>query len=180
MVADGQGTLEPPAGGSAVPVPGRDAQPALRSPSGRLVVGFDRTPASLAALEAAIELGRRLGAEIVVVHAVDLADLPVDPDAEEWEADAGAGLAAGRAAVADVLGGYECGWSYRTVRGDPAAALVTAGDQWDAWMIVVGSRPGGVGKLVQRLVSPSVGHRLVGRAGRPVLVVGPRGPATRG
>jgi hypothetical protein len=61
-------------------------------PTAAIVVGFDRSAASLAALGKAAELGAQLGAELHVIHAVDLSDYPVDPDAADWEEQAAASL----------------------------------------------------------------------------------------
>ena len=88
-----------------------------------LVVGFDRRPESLAALETAAELGRRLAAELRVIHAVDLTDYPVDPDRADWEDKAQEVLQHEQETVAHQLLDYEFGWSYVALHGDPVRAL---------------------------------------------------------
>jgi nucleotide-binding universal stress UspA family protein len=136
-----------------------------------LVVGFDRRPESRAALEVALDLGRRMEAGVYVVHAVDISDYPVDPDAADWEEQARRILAMERDEVNAVFAGSGLSWSYRAWRDDPAHALICVADEVDALMIVVGSRGEGWRMLLDRLLSPSVSHRLINRAGRPVLVV---------
>lgn len=73
--------------------------PGAGSASHALVVGFDRSCASLAAVQQAARIGDRLTASITVVHAVDLKDFPVDPDRADWERAASRALEAERAAV---------------------------------------------------------------------------------
>ncbi len=136
-----------------------------------LVVGFDRSPASLAALAKAAEIGGLLEAELHVVHAVDLADYPVDPDADDWEEQAAQSLDDERLRVSTALAGYPGGWSYLALRAEPADALNRAAEQFDALMIVVGVRTHGWRHLLERLAGPSVSHRLIGHCHRPVLVV---------
>lgn len=141
-----------------------------------MVVGFDRSAASLAALAQAADIGARLGAELHVVHAVDLADYPVDPDADDWEEQAARSLEEERRRVSAALAGYPYGWSYSALRAEPAEALNRAAEQFDALMIVVGVRSHGWRHLFERLAGPSVSHRLINRGFRPVLVVGYREP----
>lgn len=59
--------------------------------SGRIVVGGDTTPAGSAALLHAVELARRVGCTLLVVHAFDVAgraDLAVERDLERARRDA--------------------------------------------------------------------------------------------
>lgn len=174
----GEGTGQ---GGGAPSVPvvavGPEPRPGDAGAAGAaLVVGFDRSAASLAALATGGELGRRLGAELHVVHAVDLADYPVDPDADDWEGQAATTLQAQRRSVDEALAGYPHRWRYLAVRAEPADALVWAADRCDALMIVVGAHSTGWRRLLDRLSGPSVSERLLGHCHRPVLVVGaPRG-----
>ncbi|HET9733468.1 MAG TPA: universal stress protein [Acidimicrobiales bacterium] len=157
---------------SAVPVVhlagGRASSPAKAV----LVVGFDRSAASLAALGKAAQIGGLLGAELHVVHAVDLADYPVDPDADDWEEQAATSLEEERQLVSATLAGYPSGWTYLAPRAEPGEALRRIADQVDALMIVVGVRSHGWRHLLDRLGGPSVSHRLIGHCHRPVLVVG--------
>jgi len=135
-------------------------------------VGFDRSAASREALDRAADLGRRLGATLYVVHAVDLSDYPVDPDADDWEKAAAAALEEERAAAAVALAAYPGRWEYVARRSRPAEALVQVADEVDALMIVLGVRAHGWWHLFERLGGPSVSHHLVGHCRRPVLIVG--------
>ncbi len=105
-----------------------------------LVVGFDRRPESLAALVTAAELGRRVAAELRVIHAIDLTDYPVDPDSADWEDKGRELLQQEQETVARQLAHYEYSWSYVALHGDPVRALSWVADELDALMIVVGSR----------------------------------------
>jgi nucleotide-binding universal stress UspA family protein len=137
-----------------------------------LVVGFDRNPTSLAALQVAVDLARRLAADVHVVHAIDLSDYPVDPDAATWDDDAEAAAAGERALAAEALEGFDGTWTYREAHGEAAELLADVADEVDALMVVVGGRREGAGAALSHLVSPSVSKRLLGHAAtRPVLVV---------
>lgn len=136
-----------------------------------LVVGYDRSPASQAAFIKAAEIGAKLDAELYVVHAVDLGDYPVDPDADDWEERAGESLVEESERVARILAGYPCGWSYRVLRAEPAEALYTVAEEVRAAMVVVGARSDGWRHRLERLSGPSVSQRLIHHCRRPVLVV---------
>ena len=136
-----------------------------------LVVGFNKRPESLTALVTATDLGRRLAAELRVIHTVDLTDYPVDPDGAEWENKAQQALQHEQETVAHQLAGYDFGWSYVALRGDPVETLSRVADESNALMIVIGSRGEGWHRLFDRIASPSVSHRLIDSCGRPVLVV---------
>jgi nucleotide-binding universal stress UspA family protein len=158
-------------GNTAVPVVELErGEPEARAKTA-LVVGFDRSAASLAALGKAAEIGGQLGAELHVVHAIDLSDYPVDPDADDWEEQAAKSLEEESQRVSAALAGYPCGWSYVAVRAEPADALNRMAEQFDAVMIVVGVRSHGWRHLLERLAGPSVSHRLITHCHRPVLVV---------
>ena len=139
---------------------------------GCLLVGVDRSPESLAALEVALDLAGRLGADIEVVHVIDLADYPVDPDNSDWGIDARATIEAEEAAVRAVMATWAGAWSYRAVRGPPATVLATLAEQRAATMIVVGGRR--VHHRWDRFVGRPVTHSLLGCSTRPVLVVNGR------
>ncbi len=146
-------------------------RPAPRPGAATIVVGFDRSAASLLALRAAADLGRRLGARLAVVHAIDLADYPVDPDAGDWELQAKEALSAEREVVATELAGYEPGWAHRCLRAPAGDALSRVADDEDALMIVVGMRHYGLARVVDHLLDPPVSKQVMKRSGRPVLVV---------
>ena len=118
----------------------------------------------MAALTKAAELGRRLEADLHVVHAVDLSDYPVDPDAFDWDDQAARSLGGERQAVSDSLADYPHPWVYVALRAEPATALNRVAEGCDALMIVVGGAQ-------YRLAAPAGGR--VGRgglrsAGRPL------------
>ncbi len=152
---------------------GTPASPAARS---HLVVGFDGSSASLAALGTAAQLGELLAAELHVVHAVDLRDYPVDPDADDWEDWAAGSVEEERQRVSSALAGYGGPWSFLAVRADPAEALEAVAQRVGALMIVVGATSHGWRHLADRLSGISVSHRLVDRCRSPILVVGHHRP----
>ncbi|MDD7939607.1 universal stress protein [Actinomycetospora lutea] len=138
-----------------------------------VVLGHRRGPQGRTVLHHGADLAGRLGAALHVVHAVDLSDHPVDPDAADWEEQAQEALAAEQQEVESFLADLPGPWTYRTGRGDPVALLRRVADHYDALLIVVGSRGEGAGSVVSRLLgpSPSVSHGLIARTHRPVLVV---------
>jgi nucleotide-binding universal stress UspA family protein len=136
-----------------------------------LVVGFARDDVSRAALAVAADLAGRLAARLVVVHAVDLTDYPVDPEADDWEEQARRTLAEERSTVQQLLATHRFGWCYEAHPGSPVDALVTVAEAHDALLIVVGRHRSQVSEGVRRLLGGSVSRRLVAAAGRPVLVV---------
>lgn len=146
-------------------------RPASEPGAATIVVGFDCSAASLLALRAAADLGRRLGARLAVVHAIDLADYPVDPDAGDWEMQAKEALAAEREVVATELAGYETGWVHRCLRAPAGDALTRVADDEDALMIVVGMRQYGLARVVDHLLDPPVSRQVIKHSGRAVLVV---------
>ena len=142
-----------------------------------VVVGFDRDPASVRALGVAADLAERLGADVHVVHAVDLSDYPVDPDSATWDDDAAAALAVERALADETLQGFGGHWTYRAVRGEPADVIASVADDVDALLVVIGARREGAAAAISHLVGPSVSKGLLGHGStRPVLVV-PRSAA---
>jgi nucleotide-binding universal stress UspA family protein len=144
-----------------------------RGPRGKpvLVVGHCRSQGSREVLEVAGDLAGRLGAVVQVVHAISLDDYPVDPDADDWEAQAALVLEGQRTEVEAVLNGVVPGWSYHAARGDPVELLTAVAEEHDALMIVVGTRGHGAGAALARLLNRSVARAVIGRQRRPVLVV---------
>lgn len=136
-----------------------------------IVVGFDRHGESHDALDVGIGFAARLGAHVHVVHARNVDDYPIDPDAADWESQAAENLVEERLAAVEALRNHAYGWTYHAARGDPANALISVADEHDALMIVVGSRGEGWRLRVERLIEPAVSHRLIEHAHRPVLVV---------
>lgn len=135
-----------------------------------LVVGFDGQAASLAALRTAAGLAQRLGAELHVVHGVDVRDYPIDSDAavEVWERHAREALEHLHGQVREALAGHPGRWTYHAWNGDPVRLLVTVADEQDALMIVVGTHRH---RSLSRMVRRSVSHGLPRAARRPVLLV---------
>ncbi|OJY51787.1 universal stress protein [Pseudonocardia sp. 73-21] len=141
------------------------------SGSAAIVLGHSGDPAGERALEVATDLAARLHAHLHVVHAIDLADYPADPDAADWEQQGRRALAAEHGRVRAALAGRDVAWSHHAWHGDPVTLLETVAGEEDALMIVVGTRGEGVGSVLDRLLRRSVSHGLIATGGRPVLVV---------
>ena len=136
-----------------------------------LVVGHSRHAAADLALHLAVDLARRLRADLHVVHAVDLLDYPVDPDAADWEQQARRALAEQRRHVDAVLAGFPLSWTYQAGHGNPARLITDVAEETDALMIIVGSHGEGMGATFDRLVAGSVSRTVLRRQRRPVLIV---------
>jgi nucleotide-binding universal stress UspA family protein len=139
-----------------------------------LVVGHSQDPSSDFALAAAVDLARRLGGRLHVVHVIEIEDYPVDSDAADWERQGEAVIAEQRRRVEARLADAGVPWSYEDRRGDPASELAEVATERRALMIVLGTRGEGVRQALSRLIEPSVSHSVIARQHRPVLVV--RGP----
>lgn len=140
-----------------------------------IVVGFDEEPQSQVALVFAIDLARRLGAHLDVVHVVDLRDYPVDPDGDDWESASSTKLTRTAEHVRAVVDDHSQGWTYYAWRGDPVHLLATVAEENGALMIVVGTHGAGFAATFHRMTSGSVSRGLVGHSHIPVLVVPPHG-----
>ncbi len=131
-----------------------------------IVVGYDGSDCSRAALAAAVGLARPLGDEIIVVAAYEVNRLGGEimdfAAALRERAERLAQLAQEQAA------GLAVAVTTEVVEETPVAALTDVGDRVNARMIVVGSR--GESPLRGALVG-SVPHKLLQVAGRSVLVV---------
>jgi nucleotide-binding universal stress UspA family protein len=149
-----------------------ESHPELESDT-HIVLGFDEEPQSQAALTYAIDLARRLDADLEVVHVVDLRDYPVDPDSDQWESGSSERLAFAMELVRTAVGKSTQSWSYYAWRGDPVHLLATVAEQHGALMIVVGTHGAGVAATFHRITSGSVSRGLVGHSHVPVLVVPP-------
>ncbi|MBO0879756.1 MAG: universal stress protein [Mycobacterium sp.] len=124
-----------------------------------LIVGYDRHPASRAALVFAGELAGALNVPVHVVHVLDGSDT-TDRDADLE-----------RQRVADVLGAADLQWTYHRTRGDPAESLLEAADEHSALMLVVGRPQRGVEATLGHLVTGSVTRNVLRHSHRPVVVV---------
>jgi nucleotide-binding universal stress UspA family protein len=132
----------------------------------QLLVGHDEQPASRAAVRFTADLAVRLGADLHVVHVVDLSDTPIDADAADWEDAAGRALIALQEDARELLKGFDIGWTYHACHGDPAELLARVADEHRALFIAVGSTSRG---LVRRFMEGgSVSRRLMRRHALPV------------
>jgi nucleotide-binding universal stress UspA family protein len=136
-------------------------------------VGYDQHPASHQAVLAAAALAQVIGATLLLVHVIDLADYPIDPEAATWETASADTLLAERRQAGSLLAGTSTEWSYRIVHGDPAHALAEVAHEVDALFIVVGASGRG---LAQRLRHGSVPQALLRKQRKPVLVVPAQSP----
>jgi nucleotide-binding universal stress UspA family protein len=133
-----------------------------------LVVGYDRHPASRAALVFAGELASALNVPLHVVHVVDDAD-----DAATAPASSGGlggqELDTERQHVADALG--EVQWTYHRLQGDPATVLLEVTNRHGASMLIVGRPEQGVGAAVGHMITGNIARNLLRRSNRPIVVV---------
>jgi nucleotide-binding universal stress UspA family protein len=144
----------------------------VREPAGTsLVLGHSRHAAADLALHFAVDLACRLRADLHVVHAVDLFDYPIDPDAADWEQQAHDALAEQHRRVQAVLADFPLGWTYQAGHGDPARLLARVAEESNALMIIVGSHGEGPGATFDRLLAGSVSRTVLRRQRRPVLIV---------
>lgn len=133
-----------------------------------LVVGYDRHPASRAALVFAGELAGALNVPLHVVHVVDDAD----DSATTPTSSAGGGAHDGdpeRQHVADALGDVQ--WTYHRLRGDPTTALLEMANHHRASMLIVGRPEQGIGAAIGHMITGNVARHLLRRSNRPVVVV---------
>ena len=136
-----------------------------------LVVGYSQDVSCDRALAVAADLGRRLGAQLHVVHVLELEDFPADADAADWEEQGRLAVGEERGRLEQALASEGVIWDFETRRGDPAVELARAADERSASMIVVGTRGEGFRAALLRLTEPSVSHGVIGYQHRPVLVV---------
>ncbi|UGT55819.1 universal stress protein [Nocardia asteroides] len=140
-------------------------------PLTHLVVGFDRHNASHVALDYAIGLAAALGAHLDVAHVIDVDDLPIDPDAAEWDHAIAEVVAREREHACARLATLPGNWSYHSARGHPARTLSALADAVDASMIVLGAPRHRLGSLFERLLGESVSTDLIRHGHRPVVLV---------
>ncbi|WP_436497755.1 universal stress protein [Actinokineospora sp. HUAS TT18] len=133
-----------------------------------LTVGVDHRDLSAVVLTVAADLGTRLTADLHIVHAVDLRDYPVDPDADNWESHADTALSTLRDTVQAALADFAGRWAFDVKIGEPAPVLRQAADEDDATMIIVGHHRHWNPSRVTR---GSVGTALTRTTNRPVLLV---------
>jgi nucleotide-binding universal stress UspA family protein len=136
-----------------------------------LVVGWDRQPASVAALRYAVGLARRLDAHLHVAHIADFDDLPVDPDAWDYEQQFHASLEAHAVRALTLLDELGANWTYHAMHGRPPDALADLAEEVDAVMIVLGAPRGGMHSFIETFAGQSVAYQLTRKHGRAVLLV---------
>ena len=145
---------------------------------GTVVVGFDATPASRAALAHAVAWARREDTRPIHVAVVYVE--PMDGMSLVNAVAAALHLSGTiphdmHAEAADVIrhgGGAPAGWSYLTPMGSVAEQLIAVADVLAADAIIVGRSRRGLAVL-----RASVGRQLSGRTRRTALVVAPRQPS---
>jgi nucleotide-binding universal stress UspA family protein len=153
---------------SVAAVVARDARP--RGPIRRILLATDLTTVSSGATDQAFELARDLGAELLIVSVIDVANTarsgqPV-PRMDQRRA------AREHAAQALVVRGRREGVSvsFLVWEGEPGPAIVDAAASEQTDLIVVGSR--GRNRM-ERMVLGSVSDHVTRNAPCPVLVVHP-------
>ncbi|GGN65917.1 universal stress protein [Nocardia rhizosphaerihabitans] len=119
-----------------------------------------------------------LNAYLHVAHVVDTDDLPIDPDAADWDQAIAEVVEREREYACSMLTALPGNWSYYARRGNPAQMLSVIADDHDASMIVLGAPRHGVVSLVERLLGESVSARLIHHGNRPVLLVPEHSAAT--
>jgi len=134
----------------------------------RVLVGFDRHPASHRALQVAIDLAVTIHAQLFVLHVIDLQDYPIDPDSADWDGSAEQTIAQERREAEAMLADSTLEWVFDTARDEPAHALAQAAHDLDVLFIIVGASRRGLGA---RLLHGSVPEALVRKQRKPVLVV---------
>lgn len=154
------------------PLPRFRAGPTPRTrPQSAIVVGWDAHRPSTAALTYAVMLAQSLAAHIHVVHIVDVDDLPVDPDAAEWEHDVDDAVAGDLATARRLLADAPASWSYHAGHGAPAQLLARVADRYSALMVIIGSPRGGLLSLLDTVFGQSVAHQMIGQRRTPLLLV---------
>lgn len=145
-----------------------------------IVVGYDDSPGSIAALEWAAATANRWGTTLTVMHTVDLAAAPIEPAYDlarlpDSLGEAGRELLANGVARARKLMTQPSQVAGLFAIGSPAAELVHASK--DADIVVTGSR--GRGPLAAGLLG-SVAYAVTAHASCPAVVVGTERPVQPG
>jgi nucleotide-binding universal stress UspA family protein len=135
-----------------------------------LVVGYDRHPASRAALLFAGQLAGALNVPLHVVHVADASDSTLGAG-PPTSADDHQLLRAEQRSVRAALESTGVQWSYHVMSGDRVAALIEAASEHAASMIIVGRPEHGIGATLGHIVSGAVARGLLRRSPRPVVVV---------
>lgn len=142
---------------------------------GAIVIGFDGTVGSHAALFAAIELAQATARTVVVVHvehmpAIAAAGTAMGPGVGAMIEAEDAFAEVCRRDCADILHAATVEWTYEIRHGDPADELAQAAADHAASYLVVGRH--GHPRL-GRLLAGSVSQRLSHHARHPLLIIPP-------
>jgi nucleotide-binding universal stress UspA family protein len=133
--------------------------------AGPLVIGYDGSDGSKAALDEAARIANGLGVEVVIAFGYGVAPVGEDADHRRLLEERGESLAAQAVTRLNELGATS---SIAIVDERPAESLLRVALERDAQMIVVGNH--GEGPLAGALLG-SVPYKLVHRSHVPVLVV---------
>lgn len=136
-----------------------------------MILGWDLQPNSSAALRFAVVLAQRLHAHLHVVHVADVYDMPVDPDASDWEEQLDQRLDETATTARALLDELHAAWTYHAVHGRPSDVIAALAERTNALMIIVGAQRGGMHSFIETLAGQSVSHQLTRLHGRPILVV---------
>jgi nucleotide-binding universal stress UspA family protein len=143
----------------------------------RIIIGIDGSENGEAALRWAVEVGRQVSAELVVVHAIGLlahvggAEEPVPAQSHRGELERA--FEHEWCAVARDSG---LKWQPLLNDGEPVFVLLDAADRFDVDLIVVGHRGRGD---KDSLLLGSTSHRVAEHARQPVAIVHARQPSER-
>lgn len=137
----------------------------------QMVLGWDLQPTSSAALQFAVIMAQRLNTHLHVVHVADIDDLPIDPDAWDWEGQLDQRLADNKTTARSLLDQLDANRTYHGARGRPSDVITNLADETDALMIVLGASRGGVHSFIETFAGQSVSRQLTRQHGRPVLIV---------
>ncbi|MBW2230813.1 MAG: universal stress protein [Deltaproteobacteria bacterium] len=147
----------------------------MTASSSRLVVGTDFSETAAVAIDRAVELAQRLGAELIVVHALSPQPvamaipshimLPPSLDAEIRKAST-----TRLERIAGEISGTGVRVRTELITGSPGQSIVDLADEVDAGLLVVGTR--GLSGL-EHLLLGSTAETVVRRASCPVLAVHP-------
>lgn len=138
-----------------------------------IVLGYDRSPGARRALDIAIELAGSFDVPLVLVHGIAPPNVVGEEAGEAREAldDMDEQVAAPAVAAAEAAGVRVL---VEVVDSRPAPALISAADEHDALVIVVGTWNE---SPLRGALLGSVSHKLLQISARPVLCVPATAPA---
>lgn len=141
----------------------------------RILLGMDDSDPSQMALERAIELAALVGAELRVLHVLDLTDLAQDAEFVNGSEQSAGRMSEGQTLVDEAVrraqaASVEAGGVLAPVQTTDKKVediVVEQADEWSADLIVLGTH-GRAG--LTRLLRGSVAEAVLRAAGRPVLL----------